>query len=256
MSHFFENIIAYGKSARPSLPFLLDIADVAAGNRRALSSPGPLKRRLERLYIRLCRLQEELSRLDLKRARLGAALSIDGYKTLEDFAFSSIDFTRYHAIVEKDFDKLFPEGLTDFDDSFFRKNFGLGRSALRIIIEKSYEKKDGAYRLRQESPLILSLMRALETSTAIVPLFTVTDIGTELQTLQAQMPPPPHAAAHTSAPDAKRLYSLLVHSLDNTAFIHDNGTETKLFISPQGDLSGTFQPGGKPWTQVLIPAEH
>lgn len=203
---------------------------------------------MERIYTRLCRLQEELGQLDLKKARLGATLSIDGYKTLEDFAFSSIDFSRYRSIPEKDFDKLFPEGLTDFDDSFFRENFRLGRGTIQTIIEKSYKKEDGTYQLKQESPLVLSLMRSLETSTKTVPLFTVADVAAELQKM-------PTAQVPTAGIDAKQLYPLLVRSLDNMAFTHEDGTATRLFISAQGDLSGTFQPGGKPWTQALVPAE-
>ena len=195
--------------------------------------------------MRLCRLQEELSRMDLKKARLGAALGVNGYKTLEDYAFSSIDFSRYHKIAEEKFEKLFPEGLTDFDESFFKKNFGLDIKGIQSVIEDSYQKADGEYRLLRENSLILSVMRTLETCLDAIPLFTAEETAAEQQTLPDSF--------REKLP--RQLYPLLVSSLDNVHITHSDGMTTKLFMPPNGGLSGTFQPGGKPWTLVLIPAE-
>jgi len=238
VNRFLENITALP----PPIPILRDVADlIAEKNRRS----GPIKKRIERFYMRLCRLQEELGRMDLKKARLGAALGVTGYKTLEDFAFSTIDFSRYRKITEKEFDKLFPEGLTDFEESFLKKSFGLGREELQSVIEESYQKAEGEYRLLRENSLILSVMRALETSLEAVPIFTAAEVTEELQTLPSSI--------REKLPT--QLYPLLVSSLDNALVTHSDGRTTKLSLSPKGDLAGTFQPGGKPWTLVLIPAE-
>ncbi|MCL2602674.1 MAG: hypothetical protein FWD91_07680, partial [Treponema sp.] len=225
----FFNTLFEGLSAPGAVPLLLDIADAAVGQSRG--GGGALYRRMERLYARLCRLQGELSHLDLKKARLGATLGIAGYKTLEDFAFSSIDFSRYRLIPAENFESLFPESLTDFDDSFFRKSFGVSRQAVKIIIEKSYEKTDGGYRLRHESALILSAMRALETSLNTVPLFTAANIAAELRSLPAVQVSLPQAPAAQAPPDIKRLCQLVVRTLDNAEITHHDGATTKLFIS-------------------------
>ena len=229
-------------SSRP-VPLLRDVAGLLSGKDRG---SGPLKKRMERLYMRLCRLQEELSRMDLKKARLGATLGVNGYKTLEDFTFQQIDFSRYRKVAEKDFDKLFPEGLTDFGEGFLKKNFGLGREEIQAVIEGSYQKTEGEYRLLRENSLILSVMRTLETSLEAVHLFTAEDVMEELQSLPD--------SAREKFPE--QLYPLLVSSLDNALVTHSDGMATKLFVSSNGDLSGTFRPGDKPWTLVLIPAER
>ena len=239
VKRFLENIAALS----PPIPILRDLADLTAEKHRR---NGPIKRRLERFYMRLCRLSNELSRMDLKKARLGATLGVNGYKTLEDYAFSSIDFSRYRIIAEEDFDKLFPEGLTDFSGGFFKKNFGLGREELLSVIEGSYQKTESEYRLQRENSLILSAMRTLETSLEAVPLFTAEEITAELQSLPDSV--------REKLP--KQLYPLLVSSLDDTLATHSDGMTTRLFIQPNGDLAGTFQPGGKGWTLVLIPAER
>jgi len=237
----FEASRFFGYITEFPVPFLRDLSDLVSGKHRG---SGPLKRRIERLYTRLCLLQGELGRLDLKKARLGAALGVNGYKTLEDYAFSSIDFSRYRSMSEKDFDSLFPEALTDFDENFFKSNFFMGRKEIQSVIEESYQKAEGEYRLLRENSLILSVMRALETSLEAVPLFTPEEIAAELQslpdTVREKLPKP--------------FYPVLVSSLDNALVSHNDGMTTKLFLT-DGGLSGTFRPGDKPWTQVLVPAE-
>jgi len=197
--------------------------------------------------MRLCCLQEELGRLNLKKASLGATLGISGYKTLEDFVYNQIDFSRYRNLSERDFERLFPEGLTDFEEGFFKKNFGLGINDVKSVIEGSYQKAEGEYRLQRENPIILSIMRTLETSLEAVPLFTPEEIIQELQNW-------PGFDKEEILPEMKKFYPLLVSSLDNALVTHSDNMTTRLFISPEGDLSGTFRPGGKPWTLVLIPA--
>ena len=159
-----------------------------------------------------------MSGLDFKNATPGT--------TPEDFIFSRIDFSRYREIHEKDFNYLFLDGIEDFDEVFFKENFKLDIEEIKPIIENCYEKVDGIFILRRENPLILSIMRTLETSLEDKPLFSPEETGEEL-------------------------YDLLLTSLNGVTVIHKDGMETRLFASEEG-LSGTFQPGGKPWTRVLI----
>ena len=252
LSRFLESLFDF----RLSIPILLDLADLAAGKNRV---SGPLKRRLERLHIRLCRVQEELSRLELKKAALGATLGINGYKTFEDFVFNQIDFSRYRKIAEKDFALLFLDGLTDFDEAFFKKNFALGHKEIQSAIEQCYKKTaaesgqgqaGGAeFILQRENPLVLSVMRTLETSLETSPFFTVEEITKELQNM-------PYFSGEKHLPGIRQLYPHLVLALDSALFTHSDGMTTKLFISPAGDLLGTFRPGNKPWTLVLIPQKN
>lgn len=185
------------------------------------NAAGIIKGRLERRYLRLCRIQQELENLNLKKNQEDSSL--------EDFVFSKIDFSRYKEISFKLFSEFYIEGITDFDESFFEKNFDRSRTQIKIMLKASYRKTDECFMLHRDNPVIISVMRTLDTSLEDNPLFTPAEINAEQK-------------------------KHLLRILDNTVFSHDDGKKTKLFVSPNGDLSGTFQPGGKPWTRVLIPA--
>ena len=240
---FLDLVLSLKKELPLSIPLLRELAGILT-DREAVNadkSSGILHRRINRRYLRLCRMQEELGRLNLKKAPPGVSP--------EDYIFSQIDFSRYREMSEADFSVLFPEGLADFDDDFLKDNFGLGRPEIQITIEDSYKKSDGFYKLKRESPLVLSIMRTLETSMENLPLFTAREINHELKNLWNFI------SNGTKIPRAQMLFPLLVYSLDNTAFPHEDGMITKLFISPEGGLSGTFRPGNKPWTCELIPGK-
>ena len=232
---FFDLILSLKRNLPLSIPLLRELADFAKGNE------GPLFRRIDRRYHRLCRLQEELHSLDLKKAAHGNVKSF----ILEDYVFSQIDFSRYRQMGEKDFGRLFPDGLGDFDDAFFKKNFRLGRDEIRAVIEGSYKKEDGLYKLQRENPLILSVMRTLETSLEDSPLLRPAEIEEELKNLLDFI-------KSEKIPHMELLYPLLVSSLDNATVSHEDGMTTRLFVSAQGELSGTFQPAGKAWTRSLL----
>ena len=233
---FLEQI----SSLSAAVPVLQDAAVLAGIRPGNNSGRGLLHGRIERRYKRLCRVQEELTRLDLKKAAPGALL--------EDYVFSRIDFSRYRKISEKDFEESFIKSFADFYESFFFKNFRHGRKELQTVIESSYTKAEGSYRLLRESSLVLSVMRELETSPEAAPLFSAEEIMQELQIL-------PKAVTGKLTRDIKEFYKALVFCIDNAVVTHSDGMTTKLFISPRGDLSGTFRPADKPWTQVLVPAE-
>jgi len=225
------------------IPILRDLAVLVTDTREGDRKIDFLKRKIDRVYVRLCRLQEELSSLNLKNASPKISLGF----TLEDYVFSGIDFFRYREIRQEVFESFFLEGMADFSDSFFRKNFSLGNGEIRLLIEESYVKTDEIYKLQKENSLILSVMRTLEISLETSPLFTIEEIQGELDYLQSLV------GADRKMPEAGKLFSLLALSLKNTNIAHTDGMITKLSISPQGDLAGTFRPGDKPWTKVLIP---
>ena len=240
---FLEFVLSIREESSDAISFLRGLASLALN--RGLPD-GQLKRRIDRVYFRLCRVQEELGTLDFKKAQPG----LSSGTSLEDYVFSRIDFSRYREITETVFEYHFLEGVSDFSGSFFRKNFNLDKDKIHSLIKECYEKANKMYQLKKENPLILSVMRALEISLETSPLFTIEEIQRELYYLQGLV------GAAKKMPIAQTLFSLLILSLENESITHKDGTVTKLFISPQSELSGTFYPGGKPWTKVLIPAEQ
>jgi len=225
------------KSFYASIPILRELTGIAVN--AAQAEAGPVKKRIHRLYYRLCRLQEELGQLNLKKAKPNISLGL----ALEDFIFSNIDFSRYKEINENYYTKLFAEGLADFADGFLRENFNRGREEIKTLIETSYEKTEGFYKIKNENPLIISVMRTLETSLETIPPFSLEEIMEELSRIPAN---------YGGRENLEKIYSLLVSSLDGVFIAHDDGMATKLFITDSGELAGTFRPADKPWTRVLI----
>ena len=219
---------------------------------------GIIYRRLNRHYLRLCRVTGELGQLDFKKVAPDSSkdFSLGGFSqggfSLEDFVFSGIDFSRYREIDEKDFVLFLPEALTDFCEEFYKKNFGLCRREVQSVIERSYKKKQGQiglmgkYKMTQENPLILSIMRTLEISIENSPLFTIEEIREEAGKL------PDSIGKRIVIPEMDEFYRQLVLSFDNASVVHGDGTVTKLLVSREGELTGVFRPGNKPWTRALI----
>ena len=239
---FFNIVISLKRDIH--IPLLRELSALGTG-REAGSEYGVIKKRLDRVYLRMRRVQEELGRLDLRKAAPGVSA--------EDFIFSSIDFSKYREIEAEYFETLFSAGYEDFDEGFLEKNVGLGRGEIKSLIEKSYKKTAGVYRIQNENPVILSVMRSLEMSLETMPLFTAGEIEEELKKLKALAQGERSGGKLMNG--MKKLYALLVTGLDGAVFTHRDGMKTKLFLAGQGNLSGTFTPAGKPWTRVLIPRE-
>ena len=239
---FLDAVTSLKNESSAAIPLLRELAVLSSGVDSAGSeseaAPGPLKKRIHRRYLRLCRIQEELSRLDFKKA--GAGVSP------EDYVFSQIDFSRYREMDRTYFETLFLEGHEDFSEAFFRKNFNHSREEIQTLIETGCTKTEALYKIQKESPLILSVMRTLETSLETLPLFSAAEIDSELKKLPD----------FSGKPAAEALFPLLVTSLDGACIHHEDGMTTKLFINDDGDLAGTFRPSDKPWTLVLIPAKY
>jgi len=223
-----------------SIPILRELTDMAVKAGKA-EAAGPVKKRINRQYYRLCRLQEELGQLDLKKAKPSVSLGFN----VEDYIFSNIDFSRYKEINETCFVRFFAEGLEDFPDAFLWINFRRRRDDIKDLIEKSYKKTEGVYRVIKEGPLLLSVMRTLETSLETVPPFCLSEIMEELDRIPAK---------YGGKENKKKIFWLFVSSLDGVVITHDDGMATKLFITDSGDLAGTFRPADKPWTLILIPS--
>ena len=221
-----------------SIPILRELTGMALNEERAAT--GPVTKRIYRQYYRLCRLQEELGQLDLKKAKPSVSLGFN----VEDYIFSNINFSRYKEINETYFVKLFAEGLEDFPDAFFWINFKQRRDDIKDLIERNYQKTEGIYKVKKESPLLLSVMRTLETSLETELPFSLGEIMEELGRIPAK---------YGGMENKKKIFWLLVSSLDGVIITHDDGMTTKLFITESGDLAGTFRPADKPWTLILIP---
>ena len=243
LSPFFKLVLSLKHHLPLSIPILRELACLEAG-RTVGNDAGILKKRIDRCYLRLCRVQGELSRLDLKKAASGLKL--------EDYVFSQIDFSRYREIDIARFETIFSEGLKDFDEAFLSKKFGMGRRELQSLMEGCYKKTEMNYQIQKENPLILSVMRTLETSLENSALFTAGEIREEIINLYDFAGG--EKVKGKILPGMEKLYPLLVYGLDGVLITHEDGLTTKLFISKEGDLSGTFRPADKPWTKVLIPA--
>jgi len=228
----------------PSIPILRELALLSTGTAPAELDAGPLKKGIHRRYLRLCRLQIELGRLDLKKATPGISF--------EDFIFSKINFFRYREIEEKYFITLFIEGLKDFDEVFYRRKLNIGKKEVQTLIDMNYKKTEGFYKIQRENPMVLSIMRTLETSLDDLPLFAPNEISGELTKL-TRLASKSFSSFPAEIQNPYTLFPLLVLSLDNTVIAHEDGMETKLVVSAEGNLEGLFRPDDKPWTRVLIP---
>jgi hypothetical protein len=282
-------------------PVLRDIAELCAGAAAAkqggvFRGPGILAERLDRRYRRVCIVQAELGRLDLKKADPGAEL--------EDFVFGETDFSAYNQIPETVFRALYLDGLNDFRDGFFVKAFGLERAAAAAAIARGYQKIGPVYYSRNPypegnlrasrsaadprrphtgspNPLMLSLMRTLETSLEFAPLFTQEEILRECNGLIRFLRDASILGGENFfylAQNFRALFGGILRGLHNAAFTHPDGMVTVLTASPAANaavlddavtddavtddavtddavtLRGIFHPAGKAYTLPLISA--
>jgi hypothetical protein len=262
MGHFLDFISSLRQSLPLSIPLMREVAALAGPGEANPSLPvnGILWGRINRSYLRLCRIQEDLEKIDFAQAAPGVIP--------EEYVFSRINFGRYREIKENEFDVFFLEGIKDFDEEWWIDNFSLGRNGIKTLLENSYANTKGIYQLKKESPLILSVMRTLDTSMEIIPLLGAEEIHREMENLSGFLGPGRYHSAEgqirenpgnsssrqgpVTGPNEEHVFSILIRSFDNVTIRHEDGMETKLFVNVRGDLSGTFRPKGKPWTRVLI----
>ena len=199
-----------------------------------------VRRRLESRYRRILFVHKELAKID--RAAKQAVSENARNRTVpggsfEDFVFNRIDFSVYKKIDADEFRLLFDEGLADYSDAFYQKNFAMDRGAVHRIITGAYIKAGPFYLCKSAGPLLLSIMRTLHTSLDFAPLLLAGEAGDPAQLRKA------------------------AELLDGQVIRHQDGMETKLFIpdakaavQSEGDslLCGTFHPLGKACTMGLL----
>jgi hypothetical protein len=233
--------------------------------------------RLNRRYLRISFVQEELGKLDFKKAKSGTAF--------DDFVFDQTDFSTYNKIDEETFRQLYIDGFGDFSGAFFEKAFGISREAALAAVKDGYQ-KTGVFFSRREPGmpdssggfprfLLLSIMRTLQTSLDFLPLITAEEALTECNALIRFLQKEPRSPAEPWSPmepliEAESFFHLarnfnvffgcLIHSLHNAVFVHSDGMETLLTAGPgRGEaaenltLYGAFHPAGKAYTIPLVP---
>ena len=228
-----------------NLAFLWELRGGGSRNIRQIK-PGIIEKKINRHYLRLCRVQEELGKLDLKKSKTAS---------LEDYVFSQLDFTPYKEIPELEFENILMESIQDFNEAFFQRNFNLNKNDAHILIKKFYVKEDSLYIMQGENPLVISLIHSLYTSLEDSGLFSMEDIENELNIFSSiskeRDPEVP------LLPDTESIFYQLINSLGGLNITHNDGMKTKLFIKSREDgsienLSATFMPNNKAWTRVLI----
>jgi hypothetical protein len=243
----------------PAMPILRDIAALSAGIKvPAYPGGGILGTRLESRYRRICFVHQELGKLDFKQAKPGMRF--------DDFVFEQTDFGIYKKIPREDFYLFYEAGLNDFDDAFYKKNFGINRSAVRTIINRMYRQIDASYCCKKEeilqNPLFISIMRTLHTSLEFAPLIDSGELLRECTGLirfllgQSDMD---KDLFFYLARGFNELFCRILCNLHNAVLTHSDGMNTTLFIAPADDtgnsalsLWGTFRPDNKAHTISLV----
>ena len=195
-----------------------------------------VNKRIESRYRRLLFVHKELAKLKPETADSGSAKPKPG-ESFEDFVFKQIDFSVYKKIDEEEFCLLFDEGLSDYDESFFQKNFARSRQEIYRIINDAYTKEGRHYLCKKPGLLLMSIMRTMHSSL---------DFASLLDNIEFI---------------AKDQQKTAVELLDGALIRHYDGMETKLFkpneqnkgkIPPNSLLCGTFYPLGKACTLSLV----
>jgi hypothetical protein len=195
-----------------------------------------IRRRVESRYRRVCHVRRELAKLSEQRNEDGETGVYNG--SFDDFVFSSIDFSVYHKIAAEEFNLLFDEGLSDYDEDFYHRAFGTNRDNIRQTIFRSYIHVGPFYVCKRANPLILSIMRSVHISLDFAPLLSPADLNE----------------------GERNQYPALVAALSGVVIRHNDGMETRLFAPGPDEgafmsgaaLCGTFHPEGKAHTIILI----
>jgi hypothetical protein len=219
---------------------LSELGGIAAGS---LDPWGILARRLERRYLRIRFVQQELGKLDYHKALVGERFT--------DFVFKQMNFAIYRHMGIEDFEEFFLAGLQDFPPAFYSRSFHMDMPAIRSLLHQSYVREAAAYHLERESPLVLSVLRSLHSSLEFLPLLTRQEIQGELSLLLPGGDSPLRSADLSRATDL--LFPPMAAILNRRAFTHRDGAKTELHLRPQENvLVGVFHPDNKAFTLPLI----
>ena len=255
------------KGPRPVL--LPGIASLTAARGGGRTAPAPLAAdragtlgaRLNRRYLRIRAVQDELGKLDFEKAKPGAAL--------DDFVFEQTDFSMYKKIGAEDF-SLFSAGLEDYDDDFYAGSFRMDREKTGTLINSEYRRIGAFYYINQEkhlhNPLLMAVMRTLHTSLAFRPLVTEEELKAEFAGVVRYLAAKKVIEEKIFFPAVQNfnaVYCDLLKLLDGSAVIHGDGMITNLEVEPLTDaaspgtekifaLKGIFHPRNKAYTMRLI----
>lgn len=244
---FLASLAALPADAQAAVPILRDIAALCSGTPGGAASWGPVRRGLNRRYLRIRFVQHELERLDFKKAKPGVAFA--------DFVFNQIDFSAYKKISAEEYSLYTREGLEDFEPPFFTRNFRLGREQILDMIRCAYARIGSFYYIKHEkmltNPLLVSVLRTLQTSLEFAPLFTGAAIWDECRTA---FPLPPAGEG-----ESNRLFASLLRPLHGASVIHTDGMKTDLSVLREERallLKGAFHPQGKTSTITLFTGQE
>jgi hypothetical protein len=269
---FLAGLAALPPDIRGELPFLTDIAALCTGAsppaatapgreaaavqddiQGASASWGPVRRGLNRRYLRIRFVQGELERLDFKKAKPGAAFN--------DFVFDQIDFSAYKKISREDFTLFSGEGLEDFTVPFFEQAFHLSREKTADLTAGSYTRIGSFYYIKQEkllsNPLLMAILRTLQTSLTFTPLCIADVVLKECVTVFRFFECRKEAEADALfrlSRGSGRFFTSLLRALHGAALVHADGMRTDLsFVQEENApiLRGAFHPKNKVYTVAL-----
>jgi hypothetical protein len=253
-----------GEGPRPAL--LLGIAALSAAGPAVLpaSQAGMFGERLDRRYLRVRAVQDELGKLDFEKSKPG--------DSLDDFVFGQTDFSIYKKIIAGEFD-LFTKGLDDFDDDFYARFFRMDRKKTGSVIDSAYKRLGAFYYINQEkhlhNPLLMAVMRTLHTSLAFRPIVSYDEILAEFTGVVRYLSANKVVEEKLFLPALQNfsaVYCGLMELLDGSAVLHGDGMVTNLAVesrpapvteaAPAGSgkspvLKGIFHPRDKAYTMRL-----
>ncbi|MDR3336997.1 MAG: hypothetical protein LBT16_07310 [Treponema sp.] len=247
------------QDCRPAL--LRGVAALAAAKQPEAESAeqaAPVERvgrfgeRLNRRYLRVRAVQDELGKLNFKKAKPGAAL--------DDFVFEQTDFSAYKKIGLEEF-SLFSAGLEDFDDSFYARSFRMDRKKTENVINGAYKRIGGFYYIKQEqylyNPLLMAVIRTLHTSLAFAPVVSQGELRAEFLNVVRYLEENrviEKGAFLSATENFNPVYRELLELLGGRALLHSDGMATTLSVEKDDKgliLKGCFNPRDKAYTMVL-----
>jgi hypothetical protein len=260
INRILKNLRNFPAETASKIPVLTEIADISAGKAAGLQGQGSrslLRKRLDRRYARVCVVHSELNKLNFKNARPGTGF--------DDFIFQQTDFDVYKQISAENFAVFFLEGLDDYDESFYKKNFMMDKEKLKALIGRSYAPAGDSYVCKtlngKINPLLLGIVRTLHTSLEFLPLIGKEELHGEtailIRFLQSHSAVDEESAANLSA-GFPALFGGFLHALNGAVVTHLDTMKTTLTVKTENGkpaLYGTFRPGNKAFTIPLIPAD-
>jgi hypothetical protein len=254
VSRILKNLRNFPTETASKMPVLKEIADMSAGSAAGAKPCGILQKRLDRRYARICVVHSELNKLNFKNAKPGTGF--------DDFVFQQTDFDFYKQISAENFELFYVEGLDDYGESFYKKNFMMDKEKLKTLISRSYSPAENFYVCKTlngaVNPLLLGIVRTLHTSLEFLPLIGSEELQAEsavlIRFLQSHSAIDGETAANLGA-GFPVLFGGLLRALDGVVVTHLDTMKTTLTVKTENGkpaLYGTFRPENKAFTIPLV----